>query len=46
MFVKKYRVGIMTVSAILASSFVSDVALAKNGCGGASWYALHSNCFR
>ena len=42
MFAKKYRVGIMTVSAILASSFVSDVALAKTGCGGASWYALHS----
>jgi rare lipoprotein A len=42
MFEKKYRVMFMAASAILASGFVSGTALAKNGCGGASWYALHS----
>ena len=42
MFAKKYRVGIMAVSAIVASTVVTDVAMARNGCGGASWYALHS----
>jgi rare lipoprotein A len=42
MFEKKYRVALVAVSAILASSFVAESALAKNGCGGASWYALHS----
>ncbi|MDB5524143.1 MAG: rare lipoprotein [Rhizobium sp.] len=42
MFEKKYRVVFVAVSAILASSFVSGAAMAENGCGGASWYALHS----
>jgi rare lipoprotein A len=42
MFEKKYRVAMVAASAVLASSLISDAALAKNGCGGASWYALHS----
>lgn len=42
MFGKKYRVMFMTASAILAASFTSEAAMAKNGCGGASWYALYS----
>jgi len=42
MFEKKYRVVFMAASAILTSGLLSGVALAKDGCGGASWYALHS----
>lgn len=37
-----YRVALIAVSTVLASSLVSSAALAKDGCGGASWYALHS----
>ena len=42
MFEKKYRVGLVAASAMFAAAFSSDAALARNGCGGASWYALHS----
>lgn len=42
MFEKKYRTGLMAVSALLCATFASDAAQARNGCGGASWYALHS----
>lgn len=42
MFEKKYRVALVAASAIVASSLLSGAAVAKNGCGGASWYALHS----
>lgn len=42
MFGKKYRVGLVAASAMFAATFASDAALAKDGCGGASWYALYS----
>ena len=42
MFEKKYRVMFVAASAILASSFAAGAASAKDGCGGASWYALYS----
>jgi rare lipoprotein A len=42
MFEKKYRVMFVAASAFFTSSFISDVAMARNGCGAASWYALHS----
>lgn len=42
MFEKKYRVLVLAASAILASGLGSVTAQANNGCGGASWYALHS----
>ena len=42
MFEKKYRVLVVAASAILASCLDSGAAMAKDGCGGASWYALHS----
>ena len=42
MFEKKYRVGLVAASAMFVAAFSSDAALASNGCGGASWYALHS----
>ena len=42
MFGKKYCVSFLAASAILASGLTSSEASAKDGCGGASWYALHS----
>jgi len=39
---KKYHVTLLAASAVLAFSLGSSAAWAKNGCGGASWYALHS----
>lgn len=42
MFEKKYRVLAMATSAALICSLSSGVAVARNGCGGASWYAAHS----
>jgi rare lipoprotein A len=42
MFEKKYRVAFVAASTIAASTLLSGVAQAKDGCGGASWYALHS----
>jgi len=42
MFEKKYHVALFAASAVLASSLASSAAVAKDGCGGASWYALHS----
>ena len=42
MFEKKYRVGFVAASALLVSCLSIEGASAKDGCGGASWYALHS----
>jgi rare lipoprotein A len=42
MFEKKYQTMFAAAAVVLVSSFASETALAKNGCGGASWYALHS----
>jgi rare lipoprotein A len=42
MFEKKYLTLSATAAAFLVSSFMSEIALAKDGCGAASWYALHS----
>jgi len=39
---KKYHIALVVASAALGAGLVSTAALAKNGCGGASWYALHS----
>ena len=40
MFEKKYRVPFMAASVVVASCLMSGISVA--GCGGASWYALHS----
>jgi rare lipoprotein A len=42
MFRKNYRAAVVAASAMLVSNFVADAAQARDGCGGASWYALHS----
>ncbi|MBL0371764.1 septal ring lytic transglycosylase RlpA family protein [Rhizobium sp. KVB221] len=42
MFEKKYRSAVAAASIALTSLTVASVAEAKDGCGGASWYALHS----
>jgi len=42
MFRKKYQTVVAAAAALLVSSFASEAAFAKDGCGGASWYALHS----
>jgi rare lipoprotein A len=42
MFGKKYCVMLTAASAILTSGLVAETAQARDGCGGASWYALHS----
>jgi rare lipoprotein A len=42
MFRKKYRGTIAAASILAAIGTAPTGALAKDGCGGASWYALHS----
>jgi rare lipoprotein A len=42
MFGKKYLTLSAAAAALLVSGYASGTALAKDGCGGASWYALHS----
>ena len=39
---KTIRKAALAATVIVASVFTAQAALAKNGCGGASWYALHS----
>jgi rare lipoprotein A len=36
------RKAIVAVSVIVSSTFITGAAQASPGCGGASWYALHS----
>jgi rare lipoprotein A len=42
MFEKKYRMMFVAASAVAVSCLTSGIAMARNGCGGASWYAAHS----
>lgn len=39
---KTIRTVAIAATVIVASAFSTEAAFAKDGCGGASWYALHS----